>query len=198
MQKAFHNDAARISQKEHTAWKLQRLYTFNPIYEPLTSIIISQTEATLEEGSTITLSVETAPIYATDRSVTWSSTDESVATVDANGEVTAIAEGHATIIVTANDNSNMTATCNLTVHKIDTDIITVTEPTSAPSIKSYDGVIIIDGVRIGTIVNVYNMTGRLIATTTATDSSVEINTELPKGHVAIITAGPYNAKVQIR
>lgn len=58
------------------------------------------------------------PDDATDQTVTWSSDNEAVATVDADGKVTAVALGTANITATANDGSGVTATCVVTVNKV--------------------------------------------------------------------------------
>ena len=52
-----------------------------------------------------------APDDAYDKSLTWTSSDESVATVDQTGKVTAIAKGRATISATAKDGSGVSASC---------------------------------------------------------------------------------------
>ena len=106
-----------VSTEGSTAWKLQYTRTISLVNEPITSLTINKTEATLIEGETLELTVETAPVYATDHSVTWSSSDEKVATVDANGKVTTISAGTVTITATANDGSGLKATCKLTVKK---------------------------------------------------------------------------------
>ena len=82
------------------------------------NITLNKTETTLTVGETETLSVASVqPSNATDPTVTWSSDNLSVATVDATtGEVTAVAAGTATITATANDGSNVTATCAVTVN----------------------------------------------------------------------------------
>ena len=80
------------------------------------SVSLSKEELTLEEGQSGTLSVNIVPSDATDKSVTWSSDDESVASVDSKGKVTAVSEGTATITVTTND-GGYTATCTVTVTK---------------------------------------------------------------------------------
>jgi hypothetical protein len=81
-------------------------------------ITLSQTTATLTEGETLTLIAKVTPDDATDKSITWSSSNTNVASVDADGKVTAKAEGTATITATANDGSGVKASCELTVNEI--------------------------------------------------------------------------------
>ena len=80
-----------------------------------TSIALNQTTATLKATETITLVATVLPENATDKSVTWKSSNEAAATVDANGLVTAIAVGEATITATTADGSNLSASCKVTV-----------------------------------------------------------------------------------
>ena len=71
---------------------------------PVTGVSIDQTgPIALTEGNTTTLSATVSPSDATDQGVSWSSSDDAVATVTSNGTVTAEAEGSATITVTTND-----------------------------------------------------------------------------------------------
>ena len=74
----------------------------------------------LEEGKSQTLTATVAPVDATNKNVTWESSDESVATVS-NGKVTAVAEGTATITVKTDD-GGFTATCDVTVTKKETPV----------------------------------------------------------------------------
>jgi len=76
-------------------------------------------------GSTATLTVTVMPNNATNRNVTWSSDNPGVATVNANGMVTAVAIGNATITVTTQD-GNRTATSSVTVHPAGTNTLTGT------------------------------------------------------------------------
>ena len=78
---------------------------------PVTGITLEPTSVTIEAGQTAQLSATVSPADATDKTVTWSSSNESVATVD-NGTVTAVAEGTATVTATAGGKS---ATCAVTV-----------------------------------------------------------------------------------
>ncbi len=77
-----------------------------------TGVTISPTSLELAKGKTGTLTATVAPSNATDKSVTWTSSDTSVATVS-NGTVTAVAAGTATI--TAKTSNGKTATATVTV-----------------------------------------------------------------------------------
>jgi uncharacterized protein YjdB len=66
-------------------------------------------------GATEQLTATVEPADATDSSVRWSSDNESVATVDADGLVTGAAEGTATVTVTTTD-SGFRDTCDMTVY----------------------------------------------------------------------------------
>ncbi len=79
-------------------------------------ITLSPTEATLEIGATETLKATVTPTNATNKKVTWSSSNDKIAKVDTKGVVTAVAAGTATITVTTVDGEK-TATCEVTVKK---------------------------------------------------------------------------------
>ena len=90
------------------------------------SVELSPATLTLAVGGpTATLTATVLPTYANDRSVTWASSNEAVATVSATGVVTAISSGTANITVTTNC-GNFTATAVITVEFIDATGITVT------------------------------------------------------------------------
>lgn len=89
--------------------------TINPAANvPVESVSLNHTELSLTEGDIDTLTATVEPDNATDQNVIWSSSDNTVATVDENGKVTAVAAGTATITVTTVD-QNKTATCTVTV-----------------------------------------------------------------------------------
>ena len=85
--------------------------TVSPI--SVSSISLDQTSLSIKAGRKVTLSPTILPANATNKTITWSTSNSSVATV-ANGVVTAIAAGSATITVTTQD-GNKTATCAVTV-----------------------------------------------------------------------------------
>ena len=81
----------------------------------VTGVTLTPATATLTQaGQAVQLTATVAPADATDKSVTWSSSNTNVATVDANGKVTAVANGTAVITVTTTDGSK-TAQSTITV-----------------------------------------------------------------------------------
>ena len=81
-----------------------------------TSIALNHDELTLYAGDKATLTATVEPGNATDKSVSWASSDEKVVKVSQTGEVTAIGTGHAQVTATTRDGSKLTATCNITVN----------------------------------------------------------------------------------
>jgi len=81
---------------------------------PVEGVTVDKETLEMVEGDEATLAATVAPEEATDKSVTWASSDEAVATVDAEGKVTAVAPGTATITVTTTDGEK-TAKCEVTV-----------------------------------------------------------------------------------
>ena len=85
---------------------------------PVTGVTLSQTQASLyynRTPNTLTLTATVAPDNATNQAVTWTSSDSTVAAVDQNGVVTALARGTAVITATAADGRGASASCTVTV-----------------------------------------------------------------------------------
>ena len=80
----------------------------------VTGVSLDKTSLTLTEGDTQTLKATVSPDNASDKSVTWTSSAPTVATVDDTGKVTAVKAGEATITVKTKDGGKQ-ATCALTV-----------------------------------------------------------------------------------
>ena len=79
---------------------------------PVASISVNPTSLTLEEGETSNISATVSPSNATDKTVTWSSSSNAVATIK-DGVVTAVKEGSATITAKA---GGKTAVCEVKVN----------------------------------------------------------------------------------
>ena len=80
----------------------------------VTGVTLNKTALTLETGASETLTATVAPAEATNKKVTWKSDKPEIASVDANGKVTGVKAGEATITVTTEDGGK-TATCKVTV-----------------------------------------------------------------------------------
>ena len=89
----------------------------------VTAVSLDKTSLTLEVGESYTLVVTVSPSNATDKSITWSSTNSSIASVS-GGKVTAKSDGTTTI--TAEAHNGKTATCTVTVNEPAPEIIEVT------------------------------------------------------------------------
>lgn len=93
--------------------------TVKPQNVLVTHISVTGT-ASLYVGDTAKLTAKVEPTNATNPAVTWSSNNESVATVGTDGTVTAVSAGTATITATAQDGSNVSGSCGVTVQQADT------------------------------------------------------------------------------
>ena len=82
---------------------------------PVESVSIDITGVVKDKGNVFTLTATVLPANATNKAVTWESSDQTVATVDGDGKVTCVDGGTATITVKTVD-GNKTATCLLTVN----------------------------------------------------------------------------------
>ena len=89
--------------------------TVTPEIVPVSQITLNKAEASISVGNSETLTATVAPENATNKALTWASSDEDVATVAPDGTVTAVKAGAATITATAADGSGKSATCTVTV-----------------------------------------------------------------------------------
>lgn len=78
-------------------------------------ITLYKTEGVLTVGNTVTVTAIVTPDTATNASVTWSSSDEAIATVDSEGKITAVAPGTATITAVSDSNPDASAVYAVTV-----------------------------------------------------------------------------------
>lgn len=81
----------------------------------VTSVRLNKNESALIAGQSETLIVTVEPGDALDKSISWSSSDSSVAIVDTNGTVTALTGGQVIITATSNDGSNKSDSCRYTI-----------------------------------------------------------------------------------
>jgi len=103
---------------------------YNAVTIPATNIVISSTTLNLTKGQTSKLTATPLPDYADQKEISWVSSNSAVATVDQNGNVTALSNGTTTITAKVN-NSDVFATCTIIVSK------PLAATPSAPVISNY-------------------------------------------------------------
>ena len=92
-----------------------------------TSVKLSKTSVTIYPAQSTALTATVSPSNTTDKTLKWTSSDPSVATVDSNGVVRGVKSGTTTITATTKDGSNKKATCKVTVG-VKANSITVAGP----------------------------------------------------------------------
>ena len=153
--------------------------TMTPPPVDVTGVTLDKTELELVIGATETLKATVAPDDADDKTVTWSTSDATIATVDTDGNVTAVAAGTAIITVTATNGTEETdddqnATCTVTVNK------------KAGSI-SYEVIEVKKADGAEDFTNALTKTGD--GTVTYTSSDEKVATVDADGKVTIVNAG---------
>ena len=98
--------------------------TLNVLPIEATAVTLSKTEMELLIGAKEQLTATVSPDNATDKTVVWTSSDNNIATVDENGNVTAVAIGSATITASC---GNVKAECKVTVLAIEVEAISLSK-----------------------------------------------------------------------
>ncbi|MBQ9867340.1 MAG: leucine-rich repeat protein, partial [Lachnospiraceae bacterium] len=104
------------------------------VTQGVTGITLNKTKLELDGGEVYKLVATVKPTNADDKRIAWESSDQDIATVDEEGNVTAIGKGSCTITVTALDGSEKTATCTVTVK---TNLIVVSSAADLQSEHPY-------------------------------------------------------------
>ena len=90
----------------------------------LEKITINKSELTIKEKSSETLKITYTPNNATNKKITWKSSDESIATVDENGKINAKKPGNVAIIAVSKDGGYV-ATCKVTVEALSKKVTSI-------------------------------------------------------------------------
>ena len=154
----------------------------------ISSIFLDETEIELEEGDVVVLKATVEPSDATDQSLKWTSSDNTVATVSAEGEVTGVKTGEAVITVTASN--GISASCKIKVSQI-SGIESITNEDVIIEVEA--GKIKIKGINPGTVVTVFDIAGSNIMNKIADLDLCSI--ELNKKGIYIIKIGNKSVKV---
>jgi uncharacterized protein YjdB len=100
--------------------------TVNPV--AVTGVTLNQSAITIDVGSFATLTATVQPSYATEKRITWVSSNNGVATVNGSGRVSALSVGNAVITVTTLD-GGYTAQCTVTVNPVAVTGVTLNQST---------------------------------------------------------------------
>lgn len=162
-------------------------------------ILLSSSELELYNGENATLVATVLPEETNDKSVTWSSSNTSVATVDGNGKVTAVAAGEAVITATPKDGTGIKATCTVLVKQHVTSV-----RLSSNAISTYTG----ESNKLSVTVlpsNAYNKSfsvessDKSVVTVSQSSGSVDIKALGPGSATVTVTTedGEYTAKCDV-
>lgn len=105
--------AGTVTIKAKTALNGKVAYCKVTVAMPISGVKLDKTSVSVDKGSTVTLKATVSPTAAYNKTVTWTSSNKGVATVDNNGVVTAVAKGTARIY--AKTKNGMTASCTVNV-----------------------------------------------------------------------------------
>ena len=105
------------------------------VVQPVTSVSLNKTSLSMNAGDTFQLTATASPNNAENKEIKWSTSDESIASVDENGLVTALKKGTATITATAQDGGGASRSCTVTVLN---NLIPVSSAEELQSAHPYD------------------------------------------------------------
>ncbi|MDE6380811.1 MAG: leucine-rich repeat protein, partial [Muribaculaceae bacterium] len=145
---------------------------------PVESIVFNLTDWKGVIGSTVQIEATVNPENASDKTLIWISSDESIATVDDTGKVTAIKVGEADITANAKDGTEISATCHITVLPVLVESIKV-EPENWHAVVG-------ESLQISASVYPENATDKTIKWTTSDDAIVKVSEE---GYVSALKVG---------
>ena len=149
---------------------------------PLTNVTLNQATATLSIGGTVQLTATISPENATNRNVTWLSSNTSVATVNNSGVVTAVSAGTAIITVTTQDGNHI-ARCTITVSPANVPVTSITLP--ATSSVNIGGTITLTATVLPANASNQNVTWSSNSTSVATVNNSGVVTGVSEGTAAI-------------
>lgn len=158
------------------------------VITPATGVYLSSSSMTLKVGDTNTLTATVLPSNASNKGVSWSSSNSSIATVSA-GTVTGVAPGTCTITVTTSD-GGYTATCNVTVVSALTPVTSVSLNTNSALIGS-QGTTATHTVQLSATVLPANATDRSVSWTSSNTSIATVSSS------GLVTAGSTPGTVTI-
>ena len=150
---------------------------------PVSQIILTPSEVSIEVGEKISFNAEVFPDGATTKSLIWETSSQGVVAIDENGEITAVSIGDAVINVKATDGSSVTQSINVSV---------VPTPVEEVNLSVQGSTTLKDGESVAIVASVYPETAtNKNLNWTSSDSSIASVVE------GVVTAHAKTGKVQI-
>ena len=109
-----------ITATTHNGLNASSKVTVSKAIVPVASVVLSKTSATLDVGANLKLTATVSPTDATDKTITWSSNNSKIATVDQTGKVMAISAGTTQIVATSKN--GIKAQASITVKNVVTNV----------------------------------------------------------------------------
>ena len=162
-----------------TAENVTAMCAVTVLDNPVTGITLDQTSASLKVNESITLTATVSPTNATDKTLTWSTSDESVATVS-NGVVIAVKTGTATVTAQAGDKK---ATCSITVEATPVTSVTLDRTSASLNVN--------ESITLTATVKPDDATDKTVTWTSSNESIASVTEGVVtahKGGTATITA----------
>jgi len=123
--------------RDSNGQEIETILDFNVIeFIDISSINLEPASANINVDETQNLELVITPANASNQNVSWSSSDETIATVDTTGLVTGISQGSVTIIASANDSSQVVGTASITVGSEDVALTGITVMPSPVSLNT--------------------------------------------------------------
>ena len=157
---------------------------------PVSSIALSETQIEMRPGDFKVLTATVLPESASDKTLTWTSSDPSVADVQ-NGIVLAYSNGTALVTAAATDGSGTTATCKVTV----SNTVGIDGVQAAPQVAVNGRHITIQGIAAGTVCKIYRSNGTEVYSGTARDGRLTYTAKADG--VYIVATGNRSCKVLV-
>lgn len=118
------HDVAIVTNKGNRTYQMSQISKIAFINR-VESIILSESNASLEPGQTLQLTANVIPDDAENKTLEWSSSNDKVAMVSSTGKVVALTEGQAVITAKVKDGSNVSASCTISVTAVKVKSITL-------------------------------------------------------------------------
>ncbi|WKX74844.1 Ig-like domain-containing protein [Zobellia laminariae] len=123
--------------RDSNGQKIETILNFNIVeFIDVSSITLDPVNANIRVNETLKLGLVITPANASNQTVGWSSSDETVATVDATGLVTGISQGNVIITASANDSNEVVGTASITVGSEDIALTGITVTPSPVSLNT--------------------------------------------------------------